>query len=111
MEQIGRTAQDALEHAAQKGGRRSARGRQDRSGQKKAIDMSKLTDRLDHLVNLHGRAKTAARDLSDAVKAVAEKSGLLASVVRKVVVAKAGEGFEDKKKEAAQLALAFDEIK
>ncbi len=89
---------------------RGARGRQDRSGQEKVIDKTKLTEKLDHLVRLHTSAKEAQKDLSDAIKAVAEKSGLLASVVRKIVVAKAGESFEEKKKEAEQLALMFDEV-
>jgi hypothetical protein len=43
------------------------------------------------------------------VKRVAEKSGLLASVVRSVVSASANDKFEDKKKNAQQLALAFEE--
>lgn len=89
---------------------RGARGRQDRSGQEKVIDKSHLTERLDHLVQLHTRSKESSKDLSDAIKAVAEKAGLLASVVRKIVVAKAGESFEEKKKEAKQLALMFDEV-
>ena len=89
---------------------RSARGRQDRSGQEKVIDKSHLVEKLPQLVQLHTRAKDSGKDLSDAIKKVAEKSGLLASVVRKIVVAKAGEAFDEKKKEAEQLALMFDEV-
>lgn len=109
MEQIGRTAERALSDAAESS-KRGARGRQDRSGQEKVIDMSKLDERMAHLIKLHNGARASNKDLSDAVKAVAEKCGLLASVVRKLVVAKAGDNFDEKKKEAAQLALAFDEI-
>lgn len=100
MERVG----DVIEKA-----RRGARGRQDRSGQEKVIDMSKLNDRMAHLVKLHTSAREEAKAFSDAVKSVAEKSGLLASVVRKVVTARAGEAFEEKKKEAEQLALVFGE--
>lgn len=105
MEQIGRAADRGLGTGA---GR--ARGRQDRSGQEKVIDMSKLTERLPHLVKLHTASKDANADLSSAITTVAEKSGLLASVVRRVVVAKAGENFDEKKKEAEQLELVFAEL-
>lgn len=105
MEQVSRAAERGLGTGA---GR--ARGRQDRSGQEKVIDMSKLTERLPHLVKLHTSAKDANSDLSSAIKTVAEKSGLLASVVRKVVVAKAGDSFDDRKKEAEQLELVFAEL-
>lgn len=91
-------------------GARGARGRQDRSGQEKVIRMKELTDRIPHLVSLHNKAKEASTDLSSAVKSIAEKSGLLASVVRRLIVAKAGDNFDEKKKEAEQLSLAFDEI-
>ena len=101
MERVG----DVIERA-----QRGARGRQDRSGQEKVIDKTKLMDRLPHLVKLHAAAKDAGKDLSDGIKKVAEQSGLLASVVRKIVVAKSGENFEEKKKEAEQLALMFDEV-
>jgi hypothetical protein len=91
--------------------RRSTKGRQDRSGQEAVIKMAALDERMPHLVKLHGNAKDASKDFSQAVKAVAEKSGLLASVVRRFVTAKAGEHFEDKQKEAYQLSLVFGESK
>ncbi len=89
---------------------RGARGRQGRDKQEKVIRMKELDDRIPHLVSLHTKSKDAAKDYSDAVKAVAEKSGLLASVVRRFVVAKAGQNFDEKKKEAEQLSLVFDEL-
>jgi thiamine monophosphate kinase len=89
---------------------RGARGRQDRSGQEKVIDKTHLVEKLPHLVKLYTASKDASTDLSDGIKKVAEKSGLLASVVRKLVVAKASENFDEKKKEAEQLALMFDEV-
>lgn len=101
MERVG----DVIDRA-----QRTARGRQDRGGQEKVIDKTHLVEKIPHLVKLHTAAKEAGKDLSSAIKKVAEKSGLLASVVRKVVVAKAGENFDEKKKEAEQLALMFDEV-
>lgn len=92
-------------------GESKAKGRTDRSGQEKAIEMAQLDERMPNLVALHAAANLARVELSDAVKATAEKSGLLASVVRKFVVAKAGEHFKDKMKEAYQLSLVFGESK
>lgn len=102
-----------MEHISESlpGRGRNARGRQDRSGQEKVIEVAKLTEKLPHLQSLYTTAKDANKDLSDAIKAVAEKSGLLASVVRKIVVAKAGENYDDKKKEAEQLEMVFGELK
>lgn len=104
--------QTGTETSTGNGKRRStgARGRQDRAGQEKVIRPGELKERLPHLIALHNTAKEASKDLSDAVKSVAEKSGLLASVVRRLVVAKAGDNFEEKKKEAEQLSLVFDEV-
>ena len=56
------------------------------------------------------KAEEAAEDFASAVKATAEASGLLASVVRRFVTARAGENFEEKARECEQLSLLFDEI-
>lgn len=97
------------------GTRRRARkpaARVDRSGQEKVQQPEVVKERLDHLIKLHTKAKDAGEDLSSAIKAVAEKSGFLASVVRKIVVAKAGEeeSYEEKVREAEQLSLLFTEV-
>lgn len=91
---------------------RDVRGRKNRDQQEAVIKISELKDRLDDLVNLHLKAKEAQRKENDAIKATAKASGLLASVVKKAVVARASDdGFDDKKREYEQLALVFEEIK
>lgn len=85
-------------------------GRVDADGQEAAISMDPIKDRIENLVRLCESAKAASNDFSEAIKDTAEKSGLLASVVRKFVVAKAGEKFDDKKRECEQLSLLFDDI-
>jgi hypothetical protein len=82
-------------------------GRQDRSKQEKVIKLSELDDRMTHLISLYNKSTEASKDLSDAIKAVAEKAGLLASVVRRLVTAKAGDNFDERKREVKQLSLAF----
>jgi len=47
---------------------------------------------------------------NEAIKAVAEKAGILATTVRKFIAARAGEDFADKHEKVKQLALVFDEI-
>lgn len=86
------------------------RGRKNRDNQEAVIEIAALRKMLPQLITLKNNADSAASDLNDAIKAAAEKSGLLASVVRKVVVASAGENFEEKKREVEQLSLAFEEI-
>lgn len=67
-----------------------------------------MEDKLEHLTKLHTTAKEASQDFSDAVKATAEKAGMLASVVRRYVIANAGENYIEKKREQEQLALLFE---
>lgn len=87
----------------------SAPGRVD-AGQEAVVRMESLATRVDHLVQLSSKAKDAAQDYKDAVKKVAENSGLLAATVSRYVKARAGEHFEDAARKAKQLALVFEEI-
>lgn len=99
-----------MANGTQAGTETGARGRKNRDKQEAVIEVAKLREKLPQLVKLKKASDEASSDLNDAIKAAAEKSGLLASVVRKVVVASAGENFEEKKREAEQLSLAFEEV-
>ena len=87
-----------------------AKGRKDASKQEAVIEPKVLKTRMPELVKLKKAADSAAEEFNDAVKAAAEKSGLLASVVRRAAVASAGEDFEAKHREVEQLQLAFDAV-
>lgn len=89
---------------------REVRGRKDREKQEVVIKIAALRDNVADMVVLHNKAQEAATVLNDKIKAVAEKAGLLASVVRKIVVARAGENWQERKRECEQLNLCFDEI-
>src|SRR5690606_26572167 len=78
---------------------RKAGGRKDASKQPAVKQPKVVAEKLDHLVSLHHAAKTAAEERDEAITAVAEQSGYLASAVRKLVTAKAGEKFEEKHRE------------
>jgi hypothetical protein len=92
-----------------KGRKKEVKGRKDSDKQEVVIEPKHLKDKLGYLVKLKKAADEASRDFNDAVKAVAKKSGFLATVVRKVAVAKAGEGFEEAQRVAEQMELAFEE--
>lgn len=90
--------------------RGAVKGRTDSDGQDAVIKIESLQTKVDQLVKLHNDAADAANDYNEAVKKVAEDSGLLAATVNKFVKAKAGDRFEDQKKKALQLALVFEEV-
>ena len=90
--------------------KKSVKGRKDNKGQEMVIQVSELADAIDELEQLKLKHAAAAEAFNDAVKAVAERSGLMASVVRKVVDARTKDKVEDRRREAAQLNLAFEEI-
>lgn len=87
------------------------RGRKDRASKQEAvIETGVIGDRVQELVLLLQRAKDAGAAYNDGIKAAAEKAGLQSSVVRKFVEAKAGEHYDDKKRDAMQLVLLFDNV-
>lgn len=83
------------------------RGRMDRSGQEQ-IPKKVLPAVITELVRLHDAAADAQSAFSDAVKAQAEKHGLLAACLNRYVKATAGEKFDEEKKKVEQLVLLFD---
>lgn len=95
---------------AEVGTRGRARGRKDADKQEQVIKTKIVKDRVDQLVQLKNNADSAATDFNDAVKKAAEDSGLLASSVRKFVVARAGEKFEEEQRKCTQLSLLFEEV-
>ena len=86
-----------------------ARGRKD-GGQEQVIRVQAVKDKIEHLVKLHAAHEEAAENLSDAIKAVAEKGGIEASVLKRFVAARAGEKFDRARKRSEQLELLFDQI-
>jgi len=77
--------------------------------QPSVMDCTKLREALPKLKKLKDALDEASEDFNNAVTKEAEKSGLLASVVRKVATAYTGENFEEEQRKAEQLHLAFEE--
>ena len=93
--------------------RKDTRGRKDTNKEDGAvIKLEPLKKSLRELGTLATKAAAANEQLKDAVKKVAEKSGLLASVVRRLVKAHSGDSdqFNDEKRKAEQMQLVLDEI-
>lgn len=99
------------ESTPKKGGKRgkAARvGRTDKTGQEALINQTLFMQNLPQLVKLIKAQETAADDLSDAVKKIAEQTGYLAKVVLRRAKAEASDNYADKQKEARQLSLIFE---
>ena len=85
-------------------------GRQGRDKQEAVLQPSVVAEKIDHLEKLYVKSQEAAKDLSDAIKATAEKSGFLASNIKKLVAARVGDRFSDKKRDAEQQLELFNEV-
>lgn len=90
--------------------RTKGRGRQGSEKQTVAKQPKVISERIDELVVLHVNAKHAATQAQDAITKAAEDSGYLASSVKKLVVARAGDKFEEKHREVEQQAELFEEV-
>lgn len=105
---------ESVETGKPKGGKRGRRftgpGRKDEHHQEKVIDLSLVSDSIDELVRLYKSAAEVAEDYSTAIKETAEKAGINAGALRKFVTAKAGEKYEERKRDCEQLSLLFEEV-
>jgi hypothetical protein len=90
---------------------KKARGRKDSEGQEAVIREKPLKDALAELQTLHEKSDAAHDKLNDAIKAVAEKSGMQSKVIRKAVFAKHADEIEEVEREVEQLQIALDVVK
>lgn len=90
-------------------GAAKANGRMDADRQPAVKKPEIVAKRLDELVELHHKAAAAAERAKEAITKCGEDSGFLASAVRKLVTAKAGDKFEEKHREVEQQVELFDE--
>jgi hypothetical protein len=86
------------------------RGRKDSDGTEAVIKLAPLRKALADLLNLKGKVDTATGQFNDSVKAIAERTGLMSSVVKKLVKAKAGDDYAEAHRKVEQAALVFDEF-
>lgn len=90
--------------------KRKPKGRVNPDDQEQVQQPQVIEKRIDELVRLKQSAETAAEEFAEGVKAAAEDSGMLASVVRRFVTARASEKFEERRRECEQLSILFEEI-
>lgn len=88
---------------------RAPAGRED-GGQPQVMRVQVVAEKIQHLLKLQGKAERAKEDLGDAIKSVAEEAGIHASVLKRFVAARWGDGYEKAKAKAGQLDLLFEEV-
>lgn len=89
---------------------KGARARKDADKQEATTKPLVIKDRIEELVHGYNAAKEAAEHSSEAIKKAAEDSGYNSAAVRKFVVARAGESYEEKKRDVEQQLELFDNI-
>lgn len=91
-------------------GKDAGKGRQGADKQTMVKKPEIISKRIDELVKLQNAAGAAAEKAKDAITKAAEESGYLASAVKKLVTARAGDKFEEKHREIEQQAELFTEV-
>ena len=98
-----------MDAATESGTGKRTRTARKEGGQEKVQNLEPVKTRMPEMVRLFNKHKEAGEDYSAAVKSLAEDSGFNAKSVRQFVNAKAGEKFEERKRDAVQLVLLFEE--
>jgi len=91
-------------------GRAKAEGRKDAEKQPAVTQPQVVSERIDELVRLHGKAVDSAAESKEAITKCAEDSGYNAANIRKLVLARYGEKFPEVKRNIEQQAELFDEV-
>lgn len=110
-------AADAVEQAqeqAKKDEKPRPRGRRSKGSdhQEPVIELSVLNPlAIETMIADYKNVCEAKTIFGESIKAWAEKAGIQAGVLRTYIVARAGESFDNAKRDALQLSLLFEEIK
>lgn len=99
-----------MEQAATSSTTKGVPGRKDHDGGEQVVNIIPLRKKLLNLEVLKGVADDARESFNDAVKAVAEETGLMSSAVKKLVKARTDDKVDDEKRKAIQVAMLFEEI-
>lgn len=89
---------------------KGASGRKGRDGQEAVTKPQVVRDAIGELETLLKKSQLAESALNDAIKKVAQESGYLASAIKKLVKARVGDSFVDKKRDAEQQLELFSEV-
>jgi hypothetical protein len=103
-------SKDAGQAALSGNGGTKARGRKSADGQEQVIKLKPMREALVNLLALKDEKDSAAAAFNEAVKAVAVRANLNASAVKKLVVAKSGDDFDDRNRIVQQTAELFSEF-
>lgn len=84
--------------------------RKDGNGDEFVIALKPLRDNLQTLMQLKIQMDDASALLKEAIKATAEKSGLMSATIRALVNARTKGNVSDKRRIVEQLSIVFDEF-
>lgn len=87
-----------------------AAGRKGRDGQEAVTRPDVVKKEIGELEALLVKSKQADEALNAAIKKVAQESGYMASAIKKLVKARVGDSFSDKKRDAEQQLELFSEV-
>lgn len=87
-----------------------ARGRKDAYGQEAVTRPEIIEERIDELVQGYTAAKEAAEQSSEAIKKAAEDSGYNTKAVRALVLARASDSVQERRRDAEQQLELFNEV-
>jgi hypothetical protein len=87
-----------------------ARGRKGADKQEAVVRPKVVQAAIGELIDSLVKAQNASDRFNTMVKKVAEEAGMQASNVKKFVKARAGEAFQERKRDADQMALLFEEV-
>jgi len=93
-----------------KGKGKGAGGRIAPDGQEAVRRPEVVAKRIEALETLARRQQEAGKDLSEAIKACAEESGYNAAAVRRLVSARLGDAFAERKRDAEQQLELFEDV-
>jgi len=86
------------------------RGRKGADKQEAVLRPKAVQEAIGELLTSYEKSVSAADRFNSMVKAIAEKSGFMASNIKRLVKARHGEAFEDRRRDAEQLTMLFDEV-
>lgn len=107
-------AADTIAAAAATEEKPRPRGRRSKGSdhQEAVIELSVLNPlAIETMIADYKNACEAKTIFGESIKAWAERAGIQAGVLRTYIVARAGEAFDNSKRDALQLSLLFEEIK
>lgn len=90
--------------------RPGSRGRKEKDGTEETIKVQPIKDACSEMMKLYKKLETARGNFNDGIKAVAERSGVNSSTLKKLVKASADGNFVDVRRKVDQQSIVFEQV-